>query len=318
MDRLPFVLWSLYYGEAPLREVYGGDFVIVTEDLNDEFDVFKRKVFSYLDDALRMVRSIDLLNIWIRESNVSVKSLQVLENTYYLMSPLNLDDYCQWVLDARKFFTDKSVNKNTLQCFREQLLDQTCFMFGNFERGRNGEYKLLSDWQEERCHTLGIKLVVGKHSHHSDPSSMKVSQAPAVTERVKGDGNCFFRSIALAVTGSQQDHQEFRLLITSYMIHNASSPKLTCFLARNESVEQYMKRTNMQSLGTWATEFEIIAAASLLRTAIYVFALSGATYKWLKHSPIEVTTNDRHQNESIYITKSATTLKLLRSYDFHA
>ena len=63
-----------------------------------------------------------------------------------------------------------------------------------------------------------------------------------------------------------------------------------------------MKRTNMQSLGTWATEFEIIAAASLLRTAIYVFALSGATYKWLKHSPIEVTTNDRHQNESIYIT----------------
>ena len=41
------------------------------------------------------------------------------------MSPLNLDNYCQWVLDARKFFTDKSVNKNTLQRFREQLLNQT-------------------------------------------------------------------------------------------------------------------------------------------------------------------------------------------------
>ena len=307
IDVALWIDYRLYYGEVPLREVYGGDFVIVTEDLNDEFDVFKRKVFSYPDDALRMVRSIDLLNIWIRESNVSVKSLQVLENTYYLMSPLNLDDYCQWVLDARKFFTDKSVNKNTLQCFREQLLDQTstasCLKILKGEEMENISYlPVCSDWQEERCHTLGIKLVVGKHSHHSDPSSMKVSQAPAVTERVKGDGNCFFRSIALAVTGSQQDHQEFRLLITSYMIHNASSPKLACFLARNESVEQYMKRTNMQSLGTWATEFEIIAAASLLRTAIYVFALSGATYKWLKHSPIEVTTNDRHQNESIYIT----------------
>lgn len=85
------------------------------------------------------------------------------------------------------------------------------------------------------------------------------------------------------------------------MMHNASSSKLACFLAENESIEQYIKRTEMQSLGTWATEFEIIAAASLLRTTIYVFGPSGATYKWLKYSPIEVT-NDRHQNESIYIT----------------
>ena len=160
---------------------------------------------------------------------------------------------------------------------------------------------VCSDWQEDRCHMLGIKFVVGKHFHHSEPSTMKDSHAPAVTERVKGDGNCFFRSIALAVTGSQQDHQEFRLLVTSFMMHNASSSKLACFLAENESIEQYIKRTEMQSLGTWATEFEIIAAASLLRTTIYVFGPSGATYKWLKYSPIEVT-NDRYQNESIYIT----------------
>ena len=51
---------------------------------------------------------------------------------------------------------------------------------------------VCSDWQEERCRILGIKFVVGKHCHHSDPSIMKVSQAPAVTERIKGDGNCFF------------------------------------------------------------------------------------------------------------------------------
>ena len=76
-------LW-IDYGEAPLREMYGGDFVIVNEDLNDEFDLFKRKVISYLDDALRMMRSIDLLNFWIRESNVLVQSLQVLENTCML------------------------------------------------------------------------------------------------------------------------------------------------------------------------------------------------------------------------------------------
>ena len=31
--------------------MYEGDFVIVNEDLNDEFDLLKRKVISYLDDA---------------------------------------------------------------------------------------------------------------------------------------------------------------------------------------------------------------------------------------------------------------------------
>ena len=118
MDRLPSKLWR---SATKLREVYGGDLVIVSEVLNDDFDAFKRKVISctYVDDSLRMVRSIDLLNIWIRESNVSVKSLQVLENIYYLMSPLNLDDYCQWVLDARNFIIDQSVTKDTLQRFRE-------------------------------------------------------------------------------------------------------------------------------------------------------------------------------------------------------
>ena len=182
--------------------MYGGDFVIVNEGLNDEFDRFKRKLISYLDDALRMVRSIDLLNFWIRESNVSVQSLQVLENTYYLMSPLNLDDYCQWVLDARKFFTDQPVTQNTLQSFREQHLNQTattsCLEIVKEVEMENISFiPVCSDWQEERCHMIGIKFVVGKHFHHSEPTIMKVSQAPAGTERIKGDGNCFFRSIAL-------------------------------------------------------------------------------------------------------------------------
>ena len=35
--------------------------------------------FSYLDDdALRVVRSIELLNVWMKASYISVKSLKVL------------------------------------------------------------------------------------------------------------------------------------------------------------------------------------------------------------------------------------------------
>ena len=155
----------------------------------------KKNFYSCSDDAL--VRSIDLLNIWIRERNVSLKSLQVLGNTYYLMSPLHLDECCQWVLDARNFFTDKSVSKNTLHQFREELLDEfstdSSLEIVKEEEMENVSYlPVCSDWQEDRCHMLGIKFVVGKHFHHSEPSTMKDSHAPAVTERIKGDGNCFF------------------------------------------------------------------------------------------------------------------------------
>ena len=35
-----------------------------------------------------------------------------------------------------------------------------------------------------------------------------ISQAPVAVGRIKEDGNCFFRSIAQTLTGSQEDHEE--------------------------------------------------------------------------------------------------------------
>ena len=98
----------------------------------------------------------------------------------------------QWVLDARKFFTDKSVNKNTLQRFREdQTSTASCLEFVKDEEMENISYLVIGK-RRDVIYVIVIKFVVGKHSHHSDPSFMKVSQAPTVTERVKGDGNFFF------------------------------------------------------------------------------------------------------------------------------
>ena len=62
-----------------------------------------------------------------------------------------------------------------------------------------------------------------------------------------------------------------------------------------------MKRSRMQSLGVWATEVEIIAAASLLNATIYVYAQCGDSYKWLKHSADEANCG-LHQDECICIT----------------
>ena len=61
------------------------------------------------------------------------------------------------------------------------------------------------------------------------------------------------------------------IYIATYMIHNASCPKLACFLYPNERMEQYMKRTKMQTLGTWATEFEILAYSKQKYTCTCMF-----------------------------------------------
>ena len=117
------------------------------------------------------------------------------------------------------------------------------------------------------------------HPHLTQPSMIAVSHCPLATARIAAGGNCFFQSVSLAVTGSQEFHEELRLLITTYMIHKSTDLMLSSLGSPDGSMESYMKRSRMQTLGTWATELEVIAAASLLNTTIYIYAKCGETFK---------------------------------------
>jgi len=297
--------YRTYYGESSIREVSGGDFVIINEDLHDEFNKFKSKLSSYLfltlDGTCSVVEGIELLMFWRTSSNISTKPLQLLEKTYFLMSALDLDNFCQWVYDTRKLCLDRDITCLLSFNGEHAITHSPCLKVVNEEKVDTISYlPVCRDWQENRCIQLGLKFLHGNRNHCMQPTMIGISQAPLAVGRIKGDGNCFFRSIAQTLTGSQEDHDEIRLLITSFMLHNATLPTLTCLLHSNESMEDYMQRTRMQSLNVWATEVEIIAAATMLHTAICVFAPSGGTYKWLKHSP--VISKDSHQDESIFIT----------------
>ena len=77
-----------------------------------------------------------------------------------------------------------------------------------------------------------------------------------------------------------------------------------------------MKRLRMQTLGTWATELEVIAAASLLNTTIYIYAKCGETFKWFKHSPQETKLGLHQVKAYIYLT-STNILKQLKRCNIH-
>eukprot|EP00731_Ephydatia_muelleri_P000050 Em0001g50a len=77
--------YRTYFGESPIREICGGDFVIINDDLHHEFNKFKSKLSSSLSSSLdgtcSVVEGMDLLMFWCTS---------------------NLDNFCQWVYDTRK------------------------------------------------------------------------------------------------------------------------------------------------------------------------------------------------------------------------
>jgi hypothetical protein len=57
--------------------------------------------------------------------------------------------------------------------------------------------------------------------------------------------------------------------------------KMEMYLQRN--VESYLHESGMRNDGVWATETEILSAASFLKTDIVVYSQYGNSMKWLQY-----------------------------------
>ena len=118
------------------------------------------------------------------------------------------------------------------------------------------------------------------------------------------------------MTESQDYHHEIRLLITTYMIHNSSNPKLSCLLPASESKKCYVRCSNLQCLGTWETEIERIAIACLLQMPIYVCEKS--TNGKSIHQLMQLENGgDLHLDECIVFQTLGLILKQLKNVTLH-
>ena len=100
-------------------------------------------------------------------------------------------------------------------------------------------WPVCKEWQKLKCKQLGLRFVNVNLSHIQEPYDISVFSEPAAKGRIKGDGNCFFRALAFLITGSQDDHNELRLLTTTYMSHQAAS--LSCYLKESESMKSNLE-----------------------------------------------------------------------------
>lgn len=131
----------------------------------------------------------------------------------------------------------------------------------------------------------------------NSPQVCKVDAKLTIVTNIGGDGNCFFRCLSFLITNTEENHAVLRQLtvqaIQQSHLHSAT-----------QTVEEYIQLTKVDSVNVWSTEVEVLAAASLLQTDIYTYALHGHCWKWLRYpacgnldTPVDIT------KRAIYLSK---------------
>ncbi|XP_053199091.1 OTU domain-containing protein 1-like [Scomber japonicus] len=103
--------------------------------------------------------------------------------------------------------------------------------------------------------------------------------SPCKKENIVADGNCFFRAVSLAVSGTQKSHRKIRLAVVKHLEKNASQYN-SILRSEYSSVADYVRESKMRYVGSWATEVEIQAAADCLGVNIFTFCDG----RWLEYS----------------------------------
>lgn len=142
----------------------------------------------------------------------------------------------------------------------------------------------------EICEELGLKRQ-GSRQKVVPRTKLTTDIPPYATQKIRGDGNCLFRTICHVITNSENEHVLVRQLICDQIQAEAGR-----YLGRVGSVP-YLRKTLMRVDTAWGTDKEISAAADLLGTTIWSFAPFGdGRYGWSIFEP-----QNNSTEEAIYI-----------------
>ena len=106
--------------------------------------------------------------------------------------------------------------------------------------------------------------------------------SPYICHKIKGDGNCFYRAISKAVTGTERNHMLVRLTLCAFMTNNALElsnlilPHVHDIISKNAvtAMKAHILKKKLDQFGTWASENEIFIAATVFQLKIHVSVLS--------------------------------------------
>ena len=141
-------------------------------------------------------------------------------------------------------------------------------------------FPITGEWQTENCDKFDLTV---KNVHDSGRGrKIKITSEPTKVACMRGDGNCLFRTFSFVLSGVQSFHKTVREKIVSYMEENND----VFSRIENTPMDKYLSASKMKNPGTWGTELEIIAFASMCNTPVHVYCSAGhGEYKWLVYKP---------------------------------
>ncbi|XP_052212735.1 uncharacterized protein LOC127831738 [Dreissena polymorpha] len=152
------------------------------------------------------------------------------------------------------------------------------------------------DWQRNTASFLKLRLET--YMRYGSEKYYTGNTAPKLTSEIRADGNCFFRALSVIITGVETNHLTIREEITRHVEQHSDIYRT--FLQSRGGMDTYVR--SMRKPREWATDTEIFAAATFLKTIIEVCSIlrnkSGIEYQWQTFAPLN---DDNPSLPKIYI-----------------
>ncbi|XP_050432528.1 uncharacterized protein LOC126840678 [Adelges cooleyi] len=150
-------------------------------------------------------------------------------------------------------------------------------------------------WRRQKCHALGLKLKRPLDYR----ANKKILGTPSKYKFIGGTGNCFYRALSYVVTGTE--HNQF-LLRTKISQVVRTNDKILHFLDGEEELTKYLKLININEEDTWSTSVDVLAAAILLNTSIYIYnSIKERWYFFSKDYPAAYSSVSTENERFIYL-----------------
>lgn len=149
--------------------------------------------------------------------------------------------------------------------------------------------RVTKEWQQAKANQLKLKLT---NNHLADISS---------NVDITGDGNCLFRAVSYIISRSEEYYRLLRAKACETIL-NFEGVFAPLFADRYQSAKDYLSSTKMTRNGTYGTDTEVFALATLLQTSIYVKGRYNATERaWHCHNPLVRIEDIPQSQHSIYL-----------------
>ena len=160
-----------------------------------------------------------------------------------------------------------------------------------------GSPEPTAEWKNEAAAFLTelTKKAVRLRSQHINRIKSPDISADFIRDKIVGDGNCLFRAISKAITGTEANHLAVREAVCEFMMldsnvcnfrpltlsHDSSDPKIV--------VGSYIKKQKLRKDGEWGTDVEIHVAATMFQINIFVSLVGGFDVRsWVPYRPMFV------------------------------